>query len=1064
MKKIVISILAVMALCCTLFSVAAFADGESATLVKPSSYDLWKYGTMVSLPENQIQYGDETKDASVLVLYPDGTTTSESTFVLTVEGNYIVEYSAQFENGGTQKVTETVQVKKPLYYTKLGSVELNGTYKYSEHAAPEVSSTLEVTKKSSVTGLKVALPKGDVFEYGKVLDLNGKTAKDIIVKLAITPEEIGTADVSKFQIILTDVYDPNNYITVETRNQQNPQSINYVASWATTKEWGSSGQLPTGFNWNGDVSKYIGDNGTVSRFNLAGLTEASRKAGTNGDAKFNPALDDIQDNAFALSMNYANLSLHNVFSPHSGSNSQASDGIANRYGKNSLLADLNDPNHFDVLWKGFTTGECFLSIKADGYAGSAFNFVITEIMGQDISSDAWDVTDRDDTEVKVETGKYGETLPNAMVGREYKLFKATCTNPYYGDLKVVPEVTAPDGSNVTVNGDKFVVEQEGTYKIKYVAKNYFDVPYEKKFEITALKEADVPAHVIKYVNEEEIVKTGVAGVYVDVAEVVTEGGIGYPEIVTNVTCGEEVLEVKENRFFPTHEGTYHVEIISTDYVGTQDSVEYDVVIGTGDKPVYLSTVVVPKYFVSGTEYKLPTINAYDYTDGSGTPVQAKIAYIDATGVHLALGNTITPIADQYTNTVDIIYYTNAWNAEGNLEFLDIPLINVKDAAGKIDLTKMFDVDGIAFTATAANSTIKFNSDAKMTYINPLGANGLELRFKGVAEKANYDHFVITLTDYEDESQQVRFYYTPSGTEKTLFRINSLSAAQFEAQQALNANDRMGLILDTYNKVVQYDVNSSTKPRIETYLNGEPFEGFSSRKVYVEYSFIGVKGASEMVVDSLAGQTISNRGNNAAPTRTIEGEYMGFKSLGDIARIPFVLFTDAIDPEVVGTVTVKLPNGSYATAEDGTYLKDAPCDKDYQLKTTVYGSYTVSFKAVDSMGKQANYSYLLNVMDYTVPEIILQTKEVPTEGTVGKTMAIPMAAAYDNVDGQVKVNIFVESTMGQLYLLNETDEKGNVTYKTNFTPNKAGTWRIVYIARDKVGNQAIDIYEFQVKNA
>lgn len=1061
MKKIVISILAVMALCCTLFSVAAFADGESATLVKPSSYDRWQYGTMVSLPENQIQYDDETKDASVLVLYPDGKTTSENTFVLTVEGNYTVEYSANFEKGGTQKVVETVQVKKPLYYTKAGSVELNGTYKYSDHAAPEVSSTLESTKSSSVTGLKVALAKGDVFEYGKVLDLKGKTAKDIIVKLAITPEEIGTADVSKFQIILTDVYDPNNFITVETRSQQVPQSINYVASWATTKEWGSSGQLPTGFNWNGNVSKYVGDNGTVSRFNLAGLTEASRTAATNGDAKFSPTLESIADNAFALSMNYAELSLHNVFSPHSGANSQSSDGIANRYNKNSLLADLNDPNHFDVLWKGFTTGECFLSIKADGYAASAFNFVITEIMGQDVSSDAWDVTDRDDTEVKVETGKYGETLPNAMVGREYKLFSATCVNPYYGSLKVVPEVTAPDGSNVTVSGDKFVVEQEGTYTIKYVAKNYFDIPYTKTFTITALKEADVSTHTISYVNEAEVTKTGVAGVYVDVAEVATEGGIGYPEIVTTVTCGEEVLEVKENRFFPTHKGTYHVAIVSTDYVGTKASIEYDVVIGTGDKPVYLSTVNVPNYFISGTEYKLPTLNAYDYTDGSGTPVQAKIAYVDANGVNLALGNSITPIADQYTKTVDIIYYTNSYDAEGNLVFPDIPLVNIKDASGKIDLTKLFDTEGITFAPTAANSTIKFSSDAKMTYINPLGANGLELRFKGVAEKANYDHFVITLTDYEDESQQVRFYYTPSGTEKTIFRVNSLSAAQYEAQQALNANDRMGLILDTYSKVVQYDVNSSTRPRIETYLNGEPFEGFSSRRVYVEYSFIGVKGASEMVIESLAGQAITNRGNNAAPTSAIEGEYMGFKSLGDIARIPFMLFTDAIDPEVIGAVTVTLPNGSYATAEDGTYLKNAPCNKDYQLKTTVYGSYTVSFKAVDSMGKQADYSYLLNVMDYTAPEFIKQS-DVPTEGKVGVMMTIPMAVAYDNVDGQVKVNIFVESTMGQLYLLNETDEKGNVTYKTSFTPNKAGTWRVVYIARDKVGNQAIEIHEFQVK--
>ena len=1064
MKKIVISILAIMALCCTLFSVAAFADGESATLVTPSSYDLWQYGTTVSLPSNQLQFAGETQDANVLVTYPDGkTTTTESTFVLTMEGNYVVEYSAQF-TGGTQKVEETVVVKKPLYYTKNGVVELNSTYKYSDHAAPSVASTNAVTKNSSVTGLKVALPKGDVFEYGKVIDLKGKTTADILIKLAITPEEIGTADVSSFQIILTDVYNPNNYIIVETRSQQSPQSINYVASWATWEgaEGETVAQLPTGFNWNGNVSKYIVDNGTVSRFNLAGLTEASRVAATNGDAGFKPALESIADNAFALSMNYAEGSLHNVFSPHSGAYS-ATDGITNRYGKKSLLADLNDPTHYDVLWKGFTTGECFLSIKADGYAGSAFNFVITEISGQDVSSDAWDVTDRGNSQVEVLTGAYGDTLPNAMLGREYKLFDAVCGNQYYGDLEVIPEVTHEDGTTAVVTNGKFLAEKEGVYTIKYVAKNYFGVPYTKTFTITCLKESDVPAHVIQYVNENEVEKAGIAGVYVDLAEVTTTGGLGIPEIVAKVTCGNEVLEVKDNRFFPTHAGIYNVVITSTDHVGSTDSIEYDVEIGTGDKPVYLSTVVVPKYFISGTEYKLPTINAYDYTDGSGTPVQAKIAYVDANGVKFALGNTIKPMADQYTNTVDVIYYTDSFDAEGNIIFADIPLVDIYGANGKIDLTKMFDSNGITFAAAAANTTAKFNADAKATYINPRGANGLELRFKGVAEKANYEHFVITLTDYENPSQQVRFYYSPNGSDKTTFRINSLDSAPFEAGQALNANDRMGLKLDTYNKLVQFDVNSSTKPKIETYLNGETFNGFSSRKVYVEYQFIGVRGESEIVIESLSGQAITNRSNNAAPTSSIEGEYMGFKSLGDVARIPFVLFTDALDPEVVGAVTVKLPNGSYATAEDGTYLYNAPCDKDYFLKTTTYGSYVVSFTATDSMGKTADYSYLLNVMDETSPEIILQKTEF-VDGVVGQKMTLPSAVAYDNVDGQVKVFIFVESTMGQLYRLNEEDEKGNQTFKLSFTPNKAGVWRAVYVARDSVGNQTIEIYEFQVKNA
>ena len=51
----------------------------------------------------------------------------------------------------------------------------------------------------------------------------------------------------------------------------------------------------------------------------------------------------------------------------------------------NFIIDLDDPSHVTKLWEGFTTGEVNMTITAEKYSGSTFDFMITKIGTNDIT-------------------------------------------------------------------------------------------------------------------------------------------------------------------------------------------------------------------------------------------------------------------------------------------------------------------------------------------------------------------------------------------------------------------------------------------------------------------------------------------------------------------------------------------------------------------------------------------------------------------------------------------------------------------------------------------------------
>ena len=133
---------------------------------------------------------------------------------------------------------------------------------------------------------------------------------------------------------------------------------------------------------------------------------------------------------------------------------------------------------------------------------------------------------------------------------------------------------------------------------------------------------------------------------------------------------------------------------------------------------------------------------------------------------------------------------------------------------------------------------------------------------------------------------------------------------------------------------------------------------------------------------------------------------------------------------------------YAKALDGTRLLGVNTDKDYYVDANQYGRYVVTFKAVTSSGKDVVYSYYVNVVDTIAPEITLP-ENATVSGRVNKNIKITMPTVTDNVDDDVKVEVYIYSPSMVMYKL----EEGKTTFKTS----KAGVYKVVYKAFDSVGN-------------
>lgn len=1008
-RKILIFVLLTIFMACAFFSVPKLVSAqEEPTLNGVNLEQNYAFGQKLTLPEATIKYNGSTKRAQASTTYPSGNVVEDSIIYLTEEGVYKVSFYATF-NGETKSVEQKFSVQKKLFTVQKETSSVQyATYNAEEHNKNNLK------MGGSVSGAYVHLSAGDKLTYNKVLNLNGKTSLDSIIRVVFTPSTIGVQDVGAINIILTDAYNPQNYVTINALSSEE-NAATYV------KVAASNGQVLSGWDYAG--------NRILSGTNPFGYAMYCL---FNGYAEKRTNIDTIDKNYLEFAMDYAEKTIHAV------------GNYNTKYP--SMIGDLDNADDYGVVWTGFTTGECFLSISCNDYVGQTADFVVQSVMGEQIVSNNDFV--RSNPTLAIDYLSYNKNnLPKAQVNKQYKLFDIDYKSPYFSNLKLEEKVyfdyNGAKTSVEVVNG-YFTPTKKGEYTVEVSVTDALEQSTVETYVISAIDQ-EMPIY-ISVIGEQQT--SGKAGEFISICDIETNGGSGKINVEYSVTLNGQNVQITSNEFFPTSAGDYKVKIYASDYIGNEKEYEYTVTIAAADKPVFTILPVMPKYLISGNENQLQEIFAKDYITSSNKDVKAEILYQDAYGLKRAVNGKISPVVKNNGDLTKVIYKAKIGDAEQVLEY-QIPTVIVREN-NSIKVERLFVANGANSVYSKENFVeFRFFNNASYDFINPLALNGIDVRFSVDSLGANYQKVIVTLTDIYNPNQSIDLCYSLKGT-KTEFTLNNQGNVYTTEKVLGKSNNMLAFTVDTTENIVKFDTTSSKKAIIKTYVNGQEYKGFDSGVVYLTFAFEGVSGASTFRVNTIGGKVLDDSGEDfARPKLALFGDFGGNYQPNEIVKLPSIVSTDVVDGILPVTMSVTAPDGSYIYDESGLLLYNVEVNKDYYIKLENYGSYKVSLRATDNDGNSYPYSFVYRVEYNKAP--IINVSGVPTTGKVGKKIVLPTA--------KIEHSEFGGKTTLIMYLISDT---GNIYKLTSpaFVPQRAGTYVVRYYCIDELGNNSM--LNFNVK--
>ncbi len=994
LKNVLVPVL--MALVLALGLTAAFLPGiktgAAANPETPQLQEEYLVGTEITLPDMTFSVGGSDVKAVKTVYFPDGRTFRADKITPDVMGNYTVEYSADTSEGYKTETKEFYAYKN-LYET----AGIKSSVSYGFH---------ELTP--SHAGLMVSLSGTGTFLYNKVINLSNMTGADKLFSFYVTPEVPGEMDLYTIKVKFTDIYDPESYITMVINASRDGigHGVAYIQA-------GANFQPTTGLEANQNK---------IHRNNIYGFPANFTFYGSDKNGSSSETL--LVNNQIEIYFDYASKQIL------SKTNSQG----------NNLIIDLDNPEHFADLWSGFSTGEVTMSVSVENMLKSSANLVFTDIAGQQLSLNK--LVDDQKPIVTVDNLGY-DTMPNAVINKPYPLYTCEAVDQYCGTLEASAKVYENYGSPAEIECDVvdgvFTPSHTGKYYVVYMATDWSGNVGDIVYEIQCVSQSP---EIVLTVGQGDT--SGYVGTYIELAEAEASGGMGNVKVDVVVTdaSGNEV-PVENGKFKPLTAGTFTVDYIATDYVMETKTVSYTVQISVSQKPVFDSEPNLPKYIVSGYEYKLPMLYGYDYNDG-GRQIAATVTVTDDDGTRtLGADNAVVFKVNEAGGSKDVKIVYSAENSNGSTPLqYTVKAYNVYTDLGRLDMSKYFIGDGIESSATSAAIALTADGSEESVsteFANTLLAEGFNLIFNVDKNKSAMSKVNIWLTDSMNPAESVKFSFVKTMT-TALFRINDGTDYETKSTFSGSVTEFKLSYSNADHKVMADGSNYIT---VGSTYGGAEFNGFTSGKVYMKIEFEGVTGPASILASTLNLQPLRDTPlDRVSPKVVILGEYGGMYEIGDLAEIPMALVGDVLDPDVEAKVVVRDPSGNFVTATDGTVLNKVAADRKYTIEIKEYGNYRVTFTSTDTAGVSTNPSFVISVDDRSAPVITLSRENAST-ATLNETVVVASATAEDNYTpaADLVVRQYLVTPSGTVIALT-----GN-----SFVANEIGDYTVRYFAVDQAGN-------------
>ena len=570
---------------------------ESADALKSA----YMHGSTLTVPMGTIEGVQAT---SYMVVAPSGYAFNSKTVTLSEAGRYTIKWFATV--GGKEVSAEKSFLVAKSAFTAEGEVTCE--YKEDLEHAQFVNKELEHFTKTDVTyegdGIQVTVGANSKFIYNNVIDLRNFSNEHFI---EIFPYQqlwnVWSApsgsycefqdDAKNYLITLTDCYDPSNYVTIDLEfsglwfyaHRANAYYMNYRAA--------AAGQVAHG------LEKSVDGKLTID--------------GEKYNASFEPIRGASGTNVSHLGMKlYYDTETQKVYVTFADFICSKNDGVWN---ERALLADLaNEKIYPDNAFKGFTTGEVYLSLSAKNIVDRYANMDITSIGGVSGRAMLEMVQDTEKPEIRVNEDL--ETMKTIALNEAISIPDALCIDPnglkLLSDVAVYYDYDANSANNALVgivNG-KFTPKKTGKYTIVYTAEDTSENSSVKTVELECVEVTNGKA-VTLTVSPVEVE----AGAYVDVP-VCEVNGLYSDESLMKVYYVDKNGEQKlytDSQIFLDRLGEFKFAYVYETPFNTYTTTAIINALAT-DK-VVMDAPALPQYFIKGAKYTLDTVLAYQYTEG-----------------------------------------------------------------------------------------------------------------------------------------------------------------------------------------------------------------------------------------------------------------------------------------------------------------------------------------------------------------------------------------------------------------------------------------------------------------
>lgn len=852
---------------CLFVGMRASADSiETDFYLDYSISDSYTRGEYLEIPKARYTVDGVSYEAKTTLTYPSENYSSASSVALYEIGEYTLQYCVQ---SGDKTYVDTYAFSVVNQASSLFSYGANVKAQndaqlfdyFGENDGEAHSAQLQENKRYSTIDAGVRFTVSDdgtptQIRYNQIVNLadigfdNADTQTGgQFVEFFFTPDMNSELELEKFKIVLTDVYDENNYLTI------NFAHLAVQPSLMRAKVAPCDMYEPTSYYW-----------GT---------------AGTYVNSSMYGRYQDYNTNSVML---YYDVADNEIWSKPS--NGTSIFPLMNGFNNPGIVGYGNE-------WQGFTTGEVYVSFIVEDTLNGKASFTLLSVGGKSLTGD---YTKTGTVDLKIFTGDYEPTRDILKAGEHHSfaIFDSIAQVENYGFVDVYTEAYYNDTQRVTIENGKLPLRKAGKYTLVYLVDSVFG--YARKTVDFTVRESY--ENELGYTVNENTVESAFVGDRVYFYEGEAFGGYGEKSVSVLVKFDGNTVAVDYDSLYPSfvasREGVYEIVYTVTDSIGY--SIEKTATVECVKNPI----LTLEKPMISGV-YLIG--RSYTFAPPKSNESEAMNSVFIDGQEYTNLPYTVTK---DFTLTYQVQHGDSVY-AE------DVACKAIPEKDGVDYITSFFYSDSVGIESTENGVFMRATqADSEVRFMQEISTDLLNLTFINQADLANYGGLSFTISDTKNPSETVEISFkkqTVAGV--SFFAVAVNGTVRAKADLWLETDGNFGFALDKTDNGI-YDLNGKKLVELEHYANGSAFKGFSSGYVYMRMRFLGVEEESGLTLRVLAGQVYSNLivADVSGPVILVKGELSTFMTVeeGSEVLIPSAYAYDAFHGATEVTVRIVGPSG------------------------------------------------------------------------------------------------------------------------------------------------------------